>query len=65
MEKPTKILTAEEFDRLFNDKERFVRIAYSYVNDIEVATDITTDGFMYLWEHRDKLDIDINIRGLL
>lgn len=52
MEKPTKILTAEEFDRLFNDKERFVRIAYSYVNDIEVATDITTDGFMYLWEHR-------------
>ena len=62
MEKPTKILTAEEFDRLFNDKERFVRIAYSYVNDIEVATDITTDGFMYLWEHRDKLDIDINIK---
>ncbi len=65
MEKPTKILTAEEFDRLFNDKERFVRIAYSYVNDIEVATDITTDGFMYLWEHRDKLDIDINIKGYI
>ena len=65
MEKPTKILTAEEFDRLFNDKERFVRIAYSYVNDIEVATDITTDGFMYLWEHRDKLDIGINIKGYI
>lgn len=65
MGKPTKILTAEEFDKLFNDKERFVRIAYSYVNDIEVATDITTDGFMYLWEHRDKLDIDINIKGYI
>ena len=33
MGKPTKILTAEEFDRLFNDKERFIRIAYSYIND--------------------------------
>ena len=65
MGKPTKILTAEEFDKLFNDKERFVRIAYSYVNDIEVATDITTDGFMYLWEHRDKLDIDISIKGYI
>ena len=65
MEKPTKILTAEEFDRLFNDKERFIRIAYSYINDMEMATDITTDGFMYLWEHRDKLDIDINIKGYI
>ena len=46
MEKPTKILTAEEFDKLFSEKERFVRIACSYVNDIEAATDITTDGFM-------------------
>ena len=65
MEKPTKILTAEEFDRLFNDKERFIRIAYSYINDMEMATDITTDGFMYLWEHRDKLGIDINIKGYI
>ena len=65
MEKPTKILTAEEFDKLFSEKERFVRIACSYVNDIEAATDITTDGFMYLWEHRDKLDIDANIRGYI
>lgn len=65
MEKPTKILTAEEFDKLFSEKERFVRIACSYVNDIEAATDITTDGFVYLWEHRDKLDIDANIRGYI
>lgn len=65
MEKPTKILTAEEFDKLFNDKERFVRIAYSYINDMEMATDITTDGFMYLWEHRNCLDFDINIKGYI
>ena len=39
---------AEEFDKLFSDKERFIRIAYSYINDMEMATDITTDGFMYL-----------------
>ena len=65
MGKPTKILTAEEFDRLFNDKERFIRIAYSYINDMEMATDITTDGFMYLWEHRDHLEFDVNIKGYI
>lgn len=60
-----KILTAEEFDRLFADKGRFIRIAYSYVNDMSVATDITTDSFLYLWEHRESLDADINIKGYL
>lgn len=65
MGKPTKILSAEEFDKLFNDKERFIRIAYSYINDMEMATDITTDGFMYLWEHRDHLDFDVNIKGYI
>ena len=58
-------MTAEEFDRLFNDKERFIRIAYSYINDMEMATDITTDGFMYLWEHRDHLEFDVNIKGYI
>nr|WP_288896044.1 sigma-70 family RNA polymerase sigma factor [uncultured Alistipes sp.] len=58
-------MTAEEFDKLFNDKERFIRIAYSYINDMEMATDITTDGFMYLWEHRDHLDFDVNIKGYI
>ena len=65
MGKPTKILTAEEFDKLFNDKERFIRIAYSYITDMEMATDITTDGFMYLWEHREHLDFDVNIKGYI
>lgn len=65
MEKPMKILTLEEFNRLFNDKERFIRIAYSYINDMEMATDIVTDSFMYLWEHRENLDSDINIKGYL
>lgn len=65
IEKPMKILTSEEFNRLFNDKERFIRIAYSYINDMEMATDIVTDSFMYLWEHRENLDSDINIKGYL
>ncbi|WP_290540596.1 sigma-70 family RNA polymerase sigma factor [Alistipes sp.] len=55
----------DEFDRLFNDKERFIRIAYSYINDMEVATDITTDSFVYLWEHRDHLDFAVNIKGYI
>lgn len=65
MRKPTKILRDDEFDRLFNDKERFIRIAYSYINDMEVATDITTDSFVYLWEHRDHLDFAVNIKGYI
>ena len=65
MDKPMKILSAEEFNKLFNDKERFIRIAYSYINDMEMATDITTDGFMYLWEHRNRLDFDVNIKGYI
>lgn len=65
MDKPMKILSSEEFDKLFNDKERFIRIAYSYINDMEMATDITTDGFMYLWEHRNRLDFDVNIKGYI
>lgn len=65
MGKPTKILTAEEFDKLFNDKDRFIRIAYSYINDMEMATDITTDAFMYLWEHRESLNFDVNIKGYI
>jgi len=65
MAKPNKILTADEFDRLFADKGRFIRIAYSYVNDMSVATDITTDSFLYLWEHRESLDVDVNMKGYL
>lgn len=61
----TKILTAEEFDKLFNDKDRFIRIANSYINDMGMATDITTDAFMYLWEHRNSLDFDVNIKGYI
>ena len=30
-----------------------------------MATDITTDGFMYLWEHRDHLEFDVNIKGYI
>lgn len=37
----------------------------SYINDMEMATDITTDGFMYLWEHREHLDFDVNIKGYI
>ena len=32
---------------------------------MEMATDITTDGFMYLWEHRDHLEFDVNIKGYI
>ena len=45
---------------MFSDKERFIRIAYSYINDMEMATVLCT-----CWEHRNGLDCDVNIKGYI
>lgn len=59
-------LTAEAFGRLFLEcRSSFESIAFSYVNDSDAAKDIVTDSFMYLWEHRDTLEGEDNIKGYL
>ena len=43
----------EMFNRLFSElKGRFIRFAYSYVRDWEVAEDCVADAFLYYWENR-------------
>ena len=59
-------LTAEAFGRLFLEcRSSFENIAFSYINDSDAAKDIVTDSFMYLWEHRETLEGEDNIKGYL
>lgn len=53
----------EPFSTLFGTRRNFENIAYSYVHDHDVAKDIVNDVFMHLWEHRDEIDWDNNIKG--
>lgn len=53
-----------QFGRFFSDyRERYVRIAYSYVYQMDVARDIVTDSFLYVWERREELDSEVNLKG--
>ena len=52
MDRQTPVLTSDEFGKFFSEyKNLFVSIAYGYVHDTDIAKDIVTDSFMYLWEH--------------
>ena len=44
---------------------KLVRFAREYVVSIEDAENIVQDIFMYLWEHREHLDFDVNIKGYI
>lgn len=49
------------FNRLFADyRTRFIRFAQTYVKDISIAEDFTTEAFMSYWENKDKLRLDSN-----
>lgn len=51
----------DTFSTLYNHyKDRFIRIAKTYVVDIMVAEDIVMDSFIYFWEHQSRLAEDTN-----
>lgn len=51
----------ENFNKLYNEyKDRFIRIAKTYVVDEMVAEDIVMDSFIYFWENRERLPKDLN-----
>ena len=61
MDRQTPVLTSDEFGKFFSEyKNRFVSIAYGYVHDTDIAKDIVTDSFMYLWEHREQVNMAEN-----
>lgn len=51
-----------QFNKLFSDyQERFVRFAYTYVDDRMTAEDIVMETMMYCWENRLKLCFETNM----
>lgn len=51
-----------QFNRLFSDyQERFIRFAYTYVDDRMTAEDIVMETMMYCWENRLKLCFETNM----
>lgn len=62
----TITLTADEFGNFFSEyRPLYIKLAYSYVHDIDVAKDLVTDCFLYIWEHRDTLTWGNGIRSYL
>ena len=50
------------FTKLYvNYHSRFVRFANSYIRDLPVAEDITSDAIVYYWENRNRLPDDTNV----
>lgn len=57
---------ADTFSRLFlESRKSFENIAFSYVHERNAAEDIVTDCFLYLWEHRNEVDWESNLKGYL
>lgn len=57
---------ADTFSRLFlESRKSFENIAFSYVHERNAAEDIVTDSFLYLWEHRNEVDWESNLKGYL
>ena len=50
-----------KFYELFKQKDKFIRFAYFYVLDKQVAEDLVMDSFLYYWENRDNVDIKGNL----
>lgn len=50
------------FNQLFSEYQgRFIRFAQTYVRDMAVAEDFTTEALMYYWENQDSLAHDTNV----
>lgn len=56
------ILSANEFGKCFLEyRVPFIRKAFRYVRNEEVATDIVSESFMVFWEKKDALPPDTNV----
>lgn len=66
MPQPTVTIDADEFGKLFSEyRMRYIQIARSYVRDLDVAKDIVTDCYLYIWEHKETLHWSESIKGYL
>lgn len=63
---PSILCNSDQFGKFFSEyRTHFVNIAFSYVRDMDVAKDIVTDSFVYLWERRNELTSEVNLKGYL
>lgn len=54
------------FEELFNTYcQALIRFACRFVRDVQVAENIVQDVFVRIWNNRDKLDPDTNIKAYL
>ena len=59
-------LSMNTFIPLYREKERYILLAFHYLNDMEKAKDIVSDSFIYLLEHRESLDDNpLKMKGYL
>lgn len=60
----TEPFDLKAFNKFYTDYySRFIRFANTYVRDLSIAEDITTEAFMTYWENRDNQGADSNIRA--
>lgn len=60
----TEPFDLKSFNKFYMDYHpRFIRFANTYVRDISIAEDITTEAFMTYWENSANLEADSNIRA--
>ena len=58
------IFNPEDFGKFFSENNaRFVDIAFSYVRDMDAAQDIVMDSFVRIWQRREELADETNMRG--
>ena len=56
------VLSSRQFEEIFLEyRPVFIRRAYRYVRDHEIAEDLVSDSFMTFWEGRGMLPGDVNV----
>lgn len=61
-----KKLDSKEFEIFFKENFRSLTFhAYKYLKDVDLAKDIVHNAFTKLWEKRDEIDSDKNIKSYL
>lgn len=55
----------KQFYELFKQKDKYIRFAYYYVLDQQVAEDMVMDSFLYYWENRETVDVNGNLKAYI
>jgi len=63
---PPDIDSKKDFGSFYSSYyKRFYRYAYYYVNDVDVALDITHDAILYYWDNKKRLPAETDVLGYM